>query len=269
MEQFTQTFLEFIDAWGYAAVAVLMALENACIPIPSELILGFSGYLIFAGRMGFVGALVAGMIGGMAGSIFAYLVGRYGGRSFVDKYGKYFFVKKSHVDIAQRWFDKYGVKAVFFSRMLPVVRTFISLPAGFAHVDMKKFLLYTFLGSLPWTALILGIGMKIMSLIVFIIVYGRMIEIYLMTSLAPIPFSTFGNREQSQIGQNYLRSLFALGFQGFLIMICVGIYAVLIQSVSFSDNILASLWGVMGYTVLLCFTLFKTGTLAKSVFNAH
>lgn len=111
--------------------------------------------------------------------------------------------------------------------------------------------------------------MKIMSLIVFIIVYGRMIEIYLMTSLAPIPFSTFGNREQSQIGQNYLRSLFALGFQGFLIMICVGIYAVLIQSVSFSDNILASLWGVMGYTVLLCFTLFKTGTLARSVFNAH
>ena len=161
MEQFTQTFLEFIDAWGYVAVAVLMASENACIPIPSELILGFSGYLIFADRMGFVGALIAGMVGGMAGSIFAYLVGRYGGRSFVDKYGKYFFVKKSHVDIAQRWFDKYGVKAVFFSRMLPVVRTFISLPAGFAHVDMKKFLLYTFLGSLPWTALILGIGMAL------------------------------------------------------------------------------------------------------------
>ena len=161
MEKFTQTFLELIDAWGYVSVAVLMASENACIPIPSELILGFSGYLIFADRMGFVGALVAGMVGGMAGSIFAYLVGRYGGRSFVDKYGKYFFVKKSHVDIAQRWFDKYGVKAVFFSRMLPVVRTFISLPAGFAHVDMKKFLLYTFLGSLPWTALILGIGMAL------------------------------------------------------------------------------------------------------------
>ena len=140
MEQFTQMFLEFIDAWGYVAVAVLMALENACIPIPSELILGFAGYLIFAERMGFVGAMIAGMIGGMAGSIFAYLIGRYGGRSFVDKYGKYFFVKKSHVDIAQRWFDKYGVKAVFFSRMLPVVRTFISLPAGFAHVDFKKFL---------------------------------------------------------------------------------------------------------------------------------
>lgn len=111
--------------------------------------------------------------------------------------------------------------------------------------------------------------MSTLSIIIFIIVYGRMIEIYLMTSLAPIPFSTFANREQSQIGQNYLRSLFALGFQGFLIMICVGIYAVLIQNVSISEDIIASIWGVMGYTVLLCFTLFKTGYLAKSVFNAH
>ncbi|MDD6685191.1 MAG: CD0415/CD1112 family protein [Lachnospiraceae bacterium] len=117
--------------------------------------------------------------------------------------------------------------------------------------------------------LVISIGMKIMSVIVFIIVYGRMIEIYLMTSLAPIPFATFGNREQSQIGQNYLRSLTALGFQGFLILICVGIYAVLIQSVSFSSSVLASLWGVMGYTALLCFALFKTGSLAKSILHAH
>lgn len=108
-----------------------------------------------------------------------------------------------------------------------------------------------------------------LSVVIFIIVYGRMIEIYLMVSLAPIPFSTFANREQSQIGQNYLRSLFALGFQGFLMMICVGIYAVLIQSISVSDDIIGSIWGVIGYTVLLCFTLFKTGALAKSVMNAH
>lgn len=110
---------------------------------------------------------------------------------------------------------------------------------------------------------------KILSVLIFVIVYGRMIEIYLMTSLAPIPFSTFGNREQSMAGQNYLRSLLALGFQGFLIMICVGIYAVLIQGVSVSDDIIGSIWGILGYTVLLCFTLFKTGTLAKSVFSAH
>lgn len=110
--------------------------------------------------------------------------------------------------------------------------------------------------------------MSALAIVIFVIVYGRMIEIYLMVSLAPIPFSTFGNREQSQIGQNYLRSLFAIGFQGFLIIICVGVYAVLVQSVAFSDDIIASIWGVMGYTVLLCFTLFKTGGLAKSVFNA-
>ena len=108
-----------------------------------------------------------------------------------------------------------------------------------------------------------------LSVVIFIIVYGRMIEIYLMTSLAPIPFATFGNREQSQIGQNYLRSLLALGFQGFLILICVGIYAVLIKSVSVSGDIISSIWGVLGYTVLLCFSLFKTGGLAKSVFSAH
>lgn len=116
---------------------------------------------------------------------------------------------------------------------------------------------------------VVQVTMSALAIVIFVIVYGRMIEIYLMVSLAPIPFSTFGNREQSNIGQNYLRSLFAIGFQGFLIMICVGIYAVLVQSVAFSDDIIASIWGVMGYTVLLCFTLFKTGSLAKGVFSAH
>lgn len=116
---------------------------------------------------------------------------------------------------------------------------------------------------------VIQLTLWILSIVIFVIVYGRMIEIYLATSLAPIPLSTFGNREQSQTGQNYLRSLFALGLQGFLIMICVGVYAVLIQSVSFTSDIVASLWGVVGYTVLLCFTLFKTGSLARSVLNAH
>jgi len=116
---------------------------------------------------------------------------------------------------------------------------------------------------------VIQLTLWILSIVIFVIVYGRMIEIYLMTSLAPIPLSTFGSREQSQTGQNYLRSLFALGFQGFLIIICVGIYAVLIQSISFTSDIVGSLWGVVGYTVLLVFTLFKTGGLARSVLNAH
>lgn len=118
-------------------------------------------------------------------------------------------------------------------------------------------------------SLLIGLTMRILSIVIFIIVYGRMIEIYLVTSLAPIPFATFGNREQSQMGQNYFKALLALGFQGFLIMICVGIYAVLIQGVSISSDIIGSLWGIAGYTVLLCFTLFKTSTLSKSVFGAR
>lgn len=116
---------------------------------------------------------------------------------------------------------------------------------------------------------LISIGTWIMSRLIFVIVYGRMIEIYLVTSMAPIPMATLTSREQGQVGQNYLRSLFALGFQGFLILICVGIYAVLIQNISFSSDIIASIWGVLGYTILLCFTLFKTGSLAKSVFSAH
>ena len=116
---------------------------------------------------------------------------------------------------------------------------------------------------------VVQVTMLALSAIIFVIVYGRMVEIYLMVSLAPIPFATFGNHEQSHTGENYLRSLFALGFQGFLIMICVGIYAVLIQNLAFSSDIIGSIWGVMGYTILLAFTLFKTGSLAKSVFAAH
>ncbi len=161
MSGFSEVFLGFIDQWGYFAVALLMAMENACIPIPSELILGFAGYLIYAGRMTFAGGMFYGMLGGILGSIFAYEVGRRGGRPFVDRYGHYFLIKKSHVDMAQKWFDRYGLKAVFFSRMLPVIRTFISLPAGFAKVDRNRFLILTFLGSLPWTALILGAGMAL------------------------------------------------------------------------------------------------------------
>ena len=116
---------------------------------------------------------------------------------------------------------------------------------------------------------VVGISMWALTICIFIIAYGRMIEIYLVTSVAPIPMSTMINREWGQMGQNYLRSLFALGFQGFLIMVCVAIYAVLVQNMVVDTNVSAAIWSCMGYTVLLCFTLFKTGSLAKSVFNAH
>lgn len=115
----------------------------------------------------------------------------------------------------------------------------------------------------------IGITLRILSIIIFVIVYGRMIEIYMMVSMAPIPMATFGNHEQSHTGQNYLKSLFALGFQGFLILICVAIYAVLIQSIAISGDAIGSIWGIVGYTVLLCFTLFKTSSVSKSILGAH
>ena len=116
---------------------------------------------------------------------------------------------------------------------------------------------------------IVGISMWFLTICIFLIAYGRMIEIYLVTSVAPIPMATMVNREWGQMGTNYLRSLFALGFQGFLIIVCVAIYAVLVQNMIIDTNISTAIWSCMGYTVLLCFTLFKTGSLAKSVFNAH
>ncbi len=117
--------------------------------------------------------------------------------------------------------------------------------------------------------LLVSFGMRIMSIVITIACYGRMIEIYLYTSVAPIPFATMTNREWGQIGSNYLRGLFALAFQAFLMMVCVGIYGVLVASIRISSNLHASMFGIAAYTVLLCYTLFKTGSLSKQIFNSH
>ena len=116
---------------------------------------------------------------------------------------------------------------------------------------------------------LIGFTMTALSICIFVIIYGRMIEIYLMTSMAAIPLATMVNREWGSMGQNYLRAMLALGFQAFLIMVCVGIYAVLVQSISTDGDIIGAVWTCVGYTVLLCFTLFKTSSMAKSLFNAH
>lgn len=123
--------------------------------------------------------------------------------------------------------------------------------------------------GLWFQSLFVGLTMKALSICIMLVVYGRMIEIYLVTSVAPIPMATMVNHEWGSMGQNYLKSLLALGFQAFLILVCVGIYAVLIQTIAATDDISGAIWACMGYTVLLCFTLFKTGSLAKSVFSAH
>ena len=118
-------------------------------------------------------------------------------------------------------------------------------------------------------SMFVGLTMNILSICIFLVVYGRMIEIYLVTSVGPIPMATMVNREWGQTGQNYLKSLIALGFQAFLIMVCVGIYAVMVQSISNAGDMSKAMWSTMGYTVLLCYTLFKTGSLSKSIFGAH
>ena len=141
-----------------------------------------------------------------------------------------------------------------------------------AITDLEARLMEMELGplfGLWFQSLFVGITMWALTICIFIIVYGRMIEIYLVTSVAPIPMATAVNREWGQMGQNYLRSLLALGFQGFLIIVCVAIYAVLVQNMVIEEDIAAAIWTCMGYTVLLCFTLFKSSSVAKSIFNAH
>ena len=123
--------------------------------------------------------------------------------------------------------------------------------------------------GLWFQSLFVGVCTWAITICIFIVIYGRMIEVYLVTSVAPIPMATMANREWGQMGQNYLRTLFALGFQAFLIMVCVAIYSVLVQNISVSTDISTAIWTCMGYTVLLCFCLFKTSSLARSVFNAH
>ena len=123
--------------------------------------------------------------------------------------------------------------------------------------------------GLWFQSLFVGISMQAITICVFLVTYGRMLEIYLVTSVAPIPMATMMSKEAGGMGQNYLRSLLALGFQAFLIIVCVAIYAVLVQTISVSDDLSTAIWSCMGYTVLLCFSLFKTSSLAKSVFNAH
>ena len=147
-----------------------------------------------------------------------------------------------------------------------------SLDLNSVITDMEARLMEMDIGplfSLWIQSALIGILSWILTICIFIIVYGRMIEIYLVTSIAPIPMATMGNREWSQMGQNYLRSLFALGFQAFLIVVCVGVYAVLVQSIAVETDVIKAIWTSIGYTVLLCFTLFKTSSLSRSIFNAH
>jgi membrane protein DedA with SNARE-associated domain len=154
--------ISFISQLGYAGIVITMGIESACIPLPSEIIMPFSGYLAFTGRFSLWGVSVAGAFGCVVGSVVAYWVGVCGGRPFLERYGKYVLLSHRDLATADRWFEKYGDWAIFFSRLLPVVRTFISLPAGIARMNFIKFVIYTFLGSLPWCFMLAYVG-KIMG----------------------------------------------------------------------------------------------------------
>lgn len=150
-----------INLLGHLGIMLMMAIESACIPLPSEIIMPFSGYLVSTGRFGLLGVSFSGAIGCVLGSIVAYWIGYYGGRPMAEKYGKYVLVTKHDLDIADNFFNKYGNAAVFVSRLLPVVRTFISLPAGIAKMKFWQFFVYTFLGSFPFCLFLAYIGKKL------------------------------------------------------------------------------------------------------------
>ena len=146
---------------GYAGVVLLMAIESACIPLPSEIIMPFSGYLVYTGRFNLWAVGVAGAFGCVVGSLVAYWVGMYGGRPLIEKYGRYVLVSSHDLDMADRWFARFGEVIVFASRLLPAVRTFIAFPAGVARMNLKKFIIYTFAGSLPWCIGLAYVGQRL------------------------------------------------------------------------------------------------------------
>lgn len=150
--------IKIISDSGYFGITSLMAIESACIPVPSEIIMPFAGFLTVSGKLSLWLVIVWGAVGNLIGSMIAYAVGAYGGRPFIEKYGKYVLLGKDELDKSQRFFTKYGSVSVFFSRLLPIVRTFISLPAGLSRMPFIRFSVYTFIGSFLWSAFLAYIG---------------------------------------------------------------------------------------------------------------
>lgn len=150
-----------ISALGYGGIVLLMAIESACIPLPSEIIMPFSGYLVFTGNLKLWGIALAGAVGCVLGSLLAYWIGAYGGRPLVEKYGKYVLISHHDLALAERWFSKHGEITIFIGRLLPVIRTFIAFPAGVARMNLSKFNFYTFIGSFIWCYALGWIGMKL------------------------------------------------------------------------------------------------------------
>jgi membrane protein DedA with SNARE-associated domain len=157
----TNFIINIISSLGYSGVVLMMAIESVCIPLPSEVIMPFAGFLAAQGKFSLLGVTLAGALGCVIGSVAAYVVGAWGGRGFIEKYGKYILISRHDLAIADNFFNKYGSAAIFFSRLMPVVRTFISLPAGIAKMNFNKFVIYSFIGSLPWCWFLAYVGKKL------------------------------------------------------------------------------------------------------------
>lgn len=158
---FAVQLAEHIASLGYWGIALGMAIESCNVPLPSEVILPFGGYLVSLGKLNFFLAVLAGNIGGTAGSVLSYYIGLKGGRPFLERYGRCFWISERELALADRWFARWGEATVFFTRLMPVVRTFISFPAGVARMNFTRFVLYTFLGSLPWSIFLTYLGVKL------------------------------------------------------------------------------------------------------------
>lgn len=160
LEPVIKETVSFISKFGYWGVAIGMAIESCNIPLPSEVILPFGGYLVFTGRLDFFWTAIAGTAGGTLGSIISFYIGLWGGRPFLFRYGRYLGISTHHFKLAEDWFLRYGEATVFFTRLMPIIRTFISLPAGISKMNFPRFVIYTFLGSLPWSLLLTYLGYK-------------------------------------------------------------------------------------------------------------
>lgn len=154
MQEFILNILDWLSSLGYLGIAIGLMLEV----IPSEIVLGYGGYMISQGTIGFVGAVIAGTIGGTIAQLFLYWLGYYGGRPVLEKYGKYLLINKHHIDVSEQWFKKYGPGVIFSARFIPVVRHAISIPAGIARMSFMKFTLYTIAAVIPWTIFFLYLG---------------------------------------------------------------------------------------------------------------
>ena len=149
---------QLISSWGYAGIFITMTLESALIPIPSEVVIPFAGFLAYMGEMNIWLIVLVSSLANVTGSIIAYEIGKYLGRGFIERYGKYILLNMKHVELVERWFDRYGSLTVLFSRMLPVVRTVNALPAGIGKMNFPKFCIYTFIGSIPWNLALVLVG---------------------------------------------------------------------------------------------------------------